>query len=234
MKIAYLLRGFHYIDKDTLGVRAWTSVAAIKYYNFVEQVLDNFIENVVKPLKKDHEVDYYFVTYNSNVSETFKNSLSIKMGAVKILFIESNSRNTSVNTLLTGIRWIDTGYDRYIISRNDMIFKKEIVDFFPNYQAGCFHYLFEEKKVNDCVRIGDNMWMIDGSLIGFIKVIEACSVSPQGKETFECFHGILKMVQCYYSHTCPIIKECWDTDTRYAYSLSCNPIYKLAGRESIN
>jgi hypothetical protein len=252
IKIAFLLRGYHLININTIGQRANTS-KCINNYNFLDKVLGEFIGNIVEPFNNApdlYDIDYYFITYESKIMNNLIETLKQKIPNMNIKFIRNSNNNTSISTLLQGILWIDNEckinnkkYNRYIIARNDMIYKQNILNWIPEYNNNdTFYYLFNEitnsnyinkfDKNNNYGRISDNLICIDGSLQKYIDIIMKCLQYPNEIEIYSCFHGILHIIYKYYDRMSvkSIIDGIYDTDTQYKSQLSCNPIYYLAGR----
>ena len=233
-KIAYLLRGFHIINDNTIGVRAITTNSKhVTHYRYDTETLHNFYTQVYLNLSTIYEVDYYFVTYESEIMSEFQYNTQKYMPNMNFIFIPRSHTNTSICTLLNGLEYIQSKniqYQRYIIQRNDMIFKQPALSWLPIYKTpGYVYYLFDE--IGNVNRISDNILCIDDANIhNIISIFIECYHSPPGMERFESFHGILPILQKYYINIHPMIPGKYDTDTGYVNMTSNNPVYYLGGR----
>jgi hypothetical protein len=240
-KIAFILKGYYILDENTKGIRY--SNKFVKYYNFIEQVLYFFYIDVYLSFKScNYDVDYYFITYSSIYDKVLYDKIIELIPNIKLKFLELDNNSTSINLLYEGIKYVNNikKYDRYIIVRNDMIYKLPIHKWLPIYNGlQFFYYLFDELTLNSG-RISDCLHIIDNNIDKYIELLEECinnykNVSENENvmnEQYNTLHGILPLVKKYFENYDKIIKyRGFDTNTAYPWGTSNNPIYKLAGRD---
>ena len=123
MKIAILLRGFHYITKETnRQTRHRTSPTVFDF----REVSFSFITQVYQPLlEKQHTIDIYIITYHSKIEESLKYIPGIK----NIKFSPNDS--TQFQTFKEGIKSIPDEYELYLITRFDLFYKQNLEKWFP-------------------------------------------------------------------------------------------------------
>lgn len=235
MKTAFIIRGFHIINENTYCWRAPnTSIPLCKYYNFIEQNINNFIIKIVNNLDVSN-TDFYFFTYESEILDQFKNIVMNKIPNCKIFIMPQNPNFKPIDLMINGLKFIKSNnisYDRYIISRMDMYYKQRISRWLPSYKENTFHYLFQEVPLpNHNYRIGDNFIIFDTNKFdSVIDIYNKCLKSPNWEQN-TTFHQLIEFV---YPHFSPnkIIKnnKVYDTNTARNDHLGCNPIYILVGR----
>lgn len=233
MKIAFLLKGYYRLDDNgsQCGIRMSFTGKNMKYH-FITDVMDNFYTNIYLPLNMKYDCDWYFVTYEDIDFSSFKNNLVSKMPKFDIITLNQHSNSTAIKTFYEGIKYIDSikKYDRYIFARNDLLYKKSIDWFLPQYSIEhYFYYLFKEVKYDDD-RISDNIFVIDNDFESFKSILEECLSRNDIQESKLNLHNTYPIIQKYFKNISPMISGCYNNDTAYNYELSKNPIYKFANR----
>lgn len=235
MRTAFIIRGFHIINQNTSCWRAPnTSIPLCKYYNFIEQNIDNFIKKIVNNIDIS-TTDFYFFTYQSEILEQFKQMVTNKIPNCKIFVMPQTPECKPINLILNGIKFIQSNnisYNRYIITRMDMYYKQRVNNWLPPYTEDTFHYLFQEVPLpNHNYRIGDNLIIFDTNDYNRIKNVYNKCLHSTNYEQSSNFHQIIEVVYPHF-YVNKIIKndKVYDTNTARNDDLGCNPIYILVGR----
>jgi hypothetical protein len=232
MKIAFLLKGYYRLDNNKQKGRRFTFTGKEMQYHFINDVMDNFNKYIYIPLNSKYDCDWYFVTYEDIDALTFKNNLIETMPKFNVIYLQQNTDTTSVKTFYAGVTHINNikKYDRYIFARNDLLYKKSIDTFLPQYcLEEYFYYLFKELTYDDD-RISDNIFIVDNNVELFISILKECLTNNNIKESQFNLHNVYPIIKKYFKNISPIINGCYNNDTAYNYPLSNNPIYKFAKR----
>ena len=235
IKICFLLKGFNLLNKNTNGMRYTKSDYINNYsFNILNISFDSFYENIYIKLNEIYDTDYYYITYESEISNELKLKFEEKMPKFKLLILKQENCSTAVNTFKIGIEYIKSFniyYKTIIISRCDLIYKKNITEWLPNlYNQNTFYYLFKEVQFYDYNRISDNIFVVNGDIEILYNCLNECLKYKDEIELVRCLHKAYFIIKKYYSYIIPIIEGYYDTDTGLNGHLSNNPIYKIDGR----
>lgn len=145
MRIALLLRGITYNDH----YKHWSG--GIMKIDYKHNIL-NVIEQIIKPLKAEHDVDLYISTYKS----AKENDIIKDFDPFASIFIDSCENQ--ITCILKGLELIQQSalqYDFVIVSRFDLLLLPNILEI--PYDINKFNFIWKENPEEDPNCVGDCM-----------------------------------------------------------------------------
>jgi hypothetical protein len=232
-KVAYVCRGYHTLNDKTYGDTL--SRPYVKDYYFMRDISDNFKETIYDPLCKiyGNDIDFYFVSYEAKDRKNFVSELTTKMPKFKCHLLQQDPEYTSVMLIRDGIKWVSSQktYDRIILARNDMMYKKPINEWLPEYSPDTFWYLFKEIPEGNTERMGENLHIIDGDVKKLISILSVCIYYRANLEHYKNMHSITPFLRDAFTNVVPVLDKHYDTNTVHSHEHSNNPIYWLGSRK---
>lgn len=220
MKIAILIRGFHYITKETPKKgRHRTSPTVFDF----RQVFFSFIKQIYNPLiKNNNSIDIYLTTYSSEIEE----QLQFIKDLGKILI--NPKEHNQFFTLRDGIKNIPDEYELYIITRFDLFYKQNISKWIPefNQDEPILYTGFKETlNAGNAGGIGDCFFMVNQK---GKKILE--EYLDESKPTPN-LHKINKPLEKKGMLIKTLFKGHYDSNTSFDTRADCkNPLYIMWGR----
>jgi len=216
LKIAILIRGFHYITKDTS--RHHRHRTSPQHFDYRE-VLFSFIKNIYEPLLP-HLIDLYLTTYHSPIEDSLR-----FLPNVKLIHFNENDSNQFL-TLKNGLQKISTDYDLYIITRFDLFHKVPLQ--LPTLQEQpTFYPVFKETlQAGNAGGIGDCFMIFNqnGQKI-LLEYFNEIQHSPKNLHLIN--HHLIKKGICVL----PLFEGHFDSNTSFDSRPDCkNPFYIMWGR----
>ena len=215
MKIALLLRGFHYLPKDRFGF----PMDGCRH-------LESLQANIIEPLRARHSLDLFLVTYPSPFLDDIIGSLKPRAVA-----LADPKKSFQVTTYLEGVELIEKqeeNYARIVCTRFDLRYLKSIDQwniwnsegiFFPwrEYEAA-----WEQEHFT-----GDAIHVVDGPYLARFKT--GLATQPSKSDLHHLYDALAPLTSnlffiesgFYDSNTMYWNKECW------------NPLYRIANRVRI-
>jgi len=223
MKIAILLRG---------QIRRMKPVFTEEFY--YTKTVNSFINKIKIPLEKnEHKIDIYASIKSDNISET--ENFVKDYGIAENKYIV-NSGTNQYQDILNGLNLINNAgdiYDATIITRVDLLYKNEIVNFNIDYSKfnicwaepdARWHcdnfYVFSQKYIKNMIDIlNSNRELTNYVFFGQLYIYNLISENIKKDYPEEKDFVNLLYKNRYYSGTNWINKEC------------DNPIYRIYGYE---
>ena len=177
MRIGYIFTGITYQENFLSPHHVGHNLN--EYTIDFRDTYNNVNNNLIEPyIKQGHEVDTFFVTYNSSIEDKLQELYKPK----KILFTEYKNTNNfnlkergkkQINDRLQGIKLLESYaqehniiYDFIFVTRCDLYFYKDITQVGIDYEY--FNVLFYH--LNGTIFSGEDSWMgIPGSKIHYYK-----------------------------------------------------------------
>lgn len=209
MKIAILFRGFHYYENKNI-VRG-AHITRQRTFDY-RDCFQNIKNNIIIPLRKNHEVDIYLVTYHSPIEQQLGNNFKY------IKFVPFS--NTQKQTLIAGLEFVkNVKYDRVIVLRLDLVYKKPIIKWNIPFEKNTVYLPWREYKHlwNKQRRTGDTIFIVDSCLGEFIHVLKQINNT----------HVIYNKLKMNVKFIC---NGFYDSNTTHKSAMSNNPIYRMYGR----
>ena len=205
-------------------------------YYFMRDISDNFQENIYNPLCEIYgeDIDFYFISYEAEDRKEFVKELTTKMPRFKCHLLKQDPDYTSVMLIRDGMKWVGSQkkYDRIIIARNDMMYKKPIDQWLPDFTDDTFWYLFKEIPEGNTERMGENLHIVDGDIKKLISILTICIYYRIHTEHYMNIHAITPFLRDAFTNVNPILKDKhYDTNTVHSNEDSNNPIYWLGSRK---
>jgi len=238
MRIAILLYGYFYVDHAMDLWRAPHSKNQLKKYSFVQDGYPEFIKNVYIPIKElygDGNVDVYMITHEFSHPrfDQLKNELINTCKNFTIFFtnkVESPRLPYTYWNLANKVSNVQK-YDRYFITRGDLIYKNKITHFFPRYtQNDACWFVFKDYKEpwEDLRIISDIMFIIDNNIEKFKRsVAKQISLHPERTE----MHGIYYFLRENFGQNLSFMVDGhYDSNTATKAKEGNNPVYIMFGR----
>jgi hypothetical protein len=228
MKIAVLLRGYHQLEKDRFG-----------YPLDAREFAAGLRRDLVDSLRPAHEVVFFAVTYPSGIQE----ELLALLKPDHVTVLESQS-STQISTFLRGLDAVRTHpnapFDRVIITRFDLIFKRPAVEWDIWRETGIFLPWRESEEawrahpVADPAadwltrqRVGDIVHVIDWP---YLAAFEAAVASLAGQTDL---HNLYRALEKESAPVRFIEPGFYDSNTLYAYPDCTNPLYHIGNRPKL-
>jgi len=236
MRIAILIYGYFHVDNHVELWRAPQSKKQLKRFDFVNDSLTYFRENIYIPLKRKYDcVDLYMITHEFNHPQYnyLKQKLINSCEDFKIYFTNKEESPKITHTYANLIKHVmyHSSYDRYIFIRNDLKYKQPITNWLPNYYRRNYcWFLFRETQHwwNIDKRISDVMFVIDGDINKFNFCINKYIDIFSGKNDVHSIYHILN--DEYQGNINSIIEGYYNSNTSTKSIESCNPIYVMVNR----
>lgn len=217
MKIAVLIRGFHWLEKDRYGFALDAS-----------RHLPSLVEKVLRPLREQHSVEVFAVTYPSPIQDEV-----VSLLAPEHLILLDPKSSTQIKTYLRGLDEIQaavTGpFDRLLITRFDLVFLKSVLDWNVWDRTGIFFPWREYKALwNEHHRVGDAIHLVDWpSLPIFREAMERLESRPDlhlfYQELEPCGQPLHFIEEGFY-----------DSNTLFANRECANPLYRIGNRPRLH
>lgn len=214
MKIAVLIRGFHWLEKDRYG-----------FPLDARALVPSLVEKVLRPLREQHAVEVFAVTYPSPIQDEVLAQLAPEHLAVL------NPQNSSqIKTYRQGLEMIRAAgaaepFDRVLVTRFDLTYLKSVLAwpvwdrqgiFFPWREYEC---LWKEHH-----RVGDAIHVIDWpALPAFQQAIERLETRP---ELHLLYDELEKSGQPLHF----LEEGFYDSNTLFSNRECANPIYRIGNR----
>lgn len=242
MNVAILLYGYFFVDGSINLWRALHSKAQLNNYFFIEDSFDHFMSHIYKPLKNKYQnVDVYMITHEFDHPKfkELKKKLLEKCNFFSIYFtnkIESpRLPYTYFNLIRFALNNKTKKYDRYLFTRGDIFYKKNILEWIPPFSEKDFCWcVFKDHKQTweKENTISDIMFLIDNKSKGIEKfmdsVYEYVKKFPERNE----LHGIYNFVNSFFKKNVGFIADGhYDSNTAKNIQESCNPIYIMINRK---
>lgn len=159
MKIALLLRGLTYVPRGYIHHTG-------KMYNInYKNNMKNILNKVIIPLQSDNDLQVFVST---NKSEYMNEILDDFKPVKDSIFLENSTQKES---LIEGLKLINSDYDFVIIIRFDLLLKKNVTDI--PFEKNKFNFLWYEQTKDD--RVADCMFFYDYKFHkDFIKSLKDC------------------------------------------------------------
>lgn len=161
MRVALLLRGITYKESYRHHTGA---IMKVDYKDNISNVMNQIIE----PLRAQHEVDLYITTYDS----VKKNEVINDFNPKAIIFLDPNENQvTSTKEGLKLIKQSRNDYDFVIVTRMDLFFLLDLTK--VPYDINKFNFIWEENPQEDNNCVGDSLHVFNIRFIDeFIYALE--------------------------------------------------------------
>jgi hypothetical protein len=213
MRIAVLLRGFHFIEKDRFGF----PMNGVDY-------LESFFINVINPLKNENEVKLYTATYPSPISE----AILAKLNPHGNIYLDPQVCNQR-KTLLEGLKLVVKDFpecERLICTRFDLDYVGPIDkwNIWKNCEGVFLPWREYELLWMDHHRVGDAIHVVDK--VHFDDFSSAVSLDIDSGDMHKLHDALIARTKNVYF----IEEGFYDSNTLYGNVECRNPIYKIGNR----
>jgi hypothetical protein len=213
MKIALLVRGFHFLWKDRFGF----PLDGRRY-------ADSLYASVVDPLRRENEVDIFLTTYDSPILKDITTKFQ-----PRAVVLSDPKLSSQQSTYLEGLNLIEkqeTKYDRLLVTRFDLEYLKPIDEWnFSRAKRGIF-FLWREYLAawNAEHYVGDAIHMIDAEYLPvFHRGVEGL---PFKNDLHQLYAKLLPITPDLYF----MEEGHFDSNTMYCNPECSNPIYRIGNR----
>ncbi len=214
MKIALLVRGFHWLEKDRYG-----------FPLDARALVPSLIEKVLLPLREQHSVEVFAVTYSSPVQDEVLAQLAPRSAAV----LDPKNSN-QIQTYLHGLELIHTAaatqpFDRVIVTRFDLIYHQSALAWKIWDRSGIFFPWREYECLwNEHHRAGDAIHVIDWPALS---AFQQGIARLKGRPDLHLLYGELEKS----GQPLHFLEEgFYDSNTLFANRECANPIYRIGNR----
>jgi hypothetical protein len=214
MKIAVLVRGFHWLEKDR--------------YSFpldARSLIPSLVEQVLQPLREQHTVEVFAVTYPSPVQDEV-----LALLAPQHLAVLDPKDSSQITTYLHGLDMIRTAaaaqpFDRVLVTRFDLVYLRSALAWNVWDRSGIFFPWREYESLwNEHHRVGDAIHLIDWPAL---PAFEQAVKHSEGRPDLHLLYGELE--NCGQPRH--FIEEgFYDSNTLFANRECANPIYRIGNR----
>ncbi|MGV1751015.1 hypothetical protein [Agrobacterium sp. CG674] len=215
MKIAILLRGHHFLEKDRFGfpMDARENAASL-------------MEKFLLPIRlKYPDTKLYLATYDSPVLEELKELI----GPCEMIPLDAEG-STQIETLKQGLKHVfdNDDFDTLIVSRFDLDFKKNFDDW--NVQLDDLSVYFSWKETlqgwRDHNRVGDAVHIIGRKAMSdFYNATIMCQLARRTN-----LHMLYYFLRTTVGTARFIEPGHWDSNTLFSNPECDNPLYKISNR----
>jgi len=186
------------------------------------ELLPNLQARIIRPLRRNHEVDLFAVTYPSPVAEAMFADLAPK--SALLLDSRESSQIETFGRALDLIR--ETGpYDRIVATRFDLLYLKSI-EAWPIWEARGVYFIWREYEEywRDHGRVGDAIHVVDWSALDAFQSGLA-ALRGQGD-----MHLLYRAVEPAGVPIHFIEDGFFDSNTLYSNPECANPLYRVGNR----
>lgn len=241
MRIAILLYGYFFVDGSVSLWRALHSKTQLNSYYFIEDSFKHFMSHIYTPLKNKYQnIDVYMITHqfeHPKFQELKKELLKI-CNFFNIYFTNKIESPRLPYTYFNLLRYVinkKIKYDRYLITRGDLFYKKTILNWIPNFPEKDYCWcLFKDHKETweKENTISDIIFLIDNKNNGINtfmnSVRDYVKKFPERNE----LHGIYSFIKSSFKNDIDFITDGhYDSNTAKNIKESCNPIYIMINRK---
>lgn len=214
MRIAVLVRGFHWLEKDRYG-----------FPLDARSLVPSLVENVLRPLRERHEVEVFAVTYASPVQEEV-----LALLAPEHLAVLDVKNSDQIKTYRHGLAMIRAAappqpFDRVLVTRFDLIYLQSVLAWPIWDRHGIFFPWREYESLwKDHHRVGDAIHLIDWpALAAFQHALENLAGRP---DLHQLYDELEQSGQTRHF----IEEDFYDSNTLFANRECANPIYRIGNR----
>jgi hypothetical protein len=214
MKIALLVRGFHFLRKDRFGfpLDGRRSIGSLQH-------------RVITPLRRDGEVDLFLATYDSPIFGEIQRSL-----APRAVVLPPVKSSTQVSTYLEGLNLIQAqqaDYDRIMVTRFDLQYLKPVKEWNLWGVKGIFIPWREyEDAWRATHKVGDAIHAIDAPYVEAFK--KGLGLLPRKNELHQLYDALAPLTPDVHF----LEPGYYDSNTLYWNKECRNPLYRIANRPS--
>ena len=216
MNIAVLIRGFHFLNRDRFGF----PMNGLRYLDSLEQC-------VLAPLRKEHQVKVFVVTYPSPDSDAVMNVVRPESEVM----LDSKTSN-QVGTFLRGIDLVSDAFpdcDKVISTRFDLTYRKSVAEWNIWREEKGIYFPWREYETlwNQHHRVGDAIHVIDKGFVGLFRD------ALDQQRTVPDLHRLYDVLASKTDRLMFIEDGFYDSNTLYSNAECSNPLYRMGGRPRV-